>query len=82
MTDLEDRVATLENALKAISDGDMPFLMTTKQVVKFLQISENRFHEWKREGIFDVPEIRWSERSIRYEREDVLAWARDHKVVR
>ena len=70
---LEKRIAVLECA------AELPKLMTPRQVCDFVGISEGQFYAWKRAG--DVPPgIYWSERTVRYDRDDVIAWADAHKV--
>jgi len=57
----------------------LPKLMTPRQVADFVGISEGQFYAWKRAG--DVPPaMYWSERTVRYDRDDVIAWADAHKV--
>lgn len=70
---LEKRIAVLEQ------EAELPKLMTPKQVCDFVGISEGHFYAWKRAG--DVPPaMYWSERTVRYDRDDVIAWADAHKV--
>ena len=56
-----------------------PKLMTPRQVCEFLQISERQFYEWKRAGD-SPPAIYWSERTVRYDRDAVMAWAKSKEV--
>ena len=70
---LEKRIEVLERASK------LPKLMTPRQVCEYVGISEGPFYAWNRAG--DVPPaIYWSERTVRYDRDDVIAWADAHKV--
>jgi len=70
---LEERIDELERKL------ELPKLMTPKQVCSLLQISERQFYEWKKAGDTPPP-ICWSQRTIRYDRDVVLAWAKEHEV--
>ncbi len=70
---LEERIALLEQ------QAELPKLMTPRQVCEFVGIGESKFYDWKRGG--DSPlAIYWTERTVRYDREDVIAWAQSHKV--
>lgn len=70
---LEQRIEDLEIQTKT------PKLMTPRQVCDFLQISERQFYEWKRAGD-SPPAIYWSERTVRYDRDAVIAWAKQKEV--
>jgi len=70
---LEQRIEELEFRLT------FPKLMTPRQVCDFLQISERQFYEWKRAGD-SPPAIYWSERTVRYDLEAVMAWAKQKEV--
>lgn len=70
---LEERIAQLEYQLT------VPQLMTPRQVCEYLQISERQFYEWKREGDCP-PAMYWSERTVRYDRGEVFAWAKSKEV--
>lgn len=70
---LEERIEELELRLVP------PKLMTPRQVCDLLQISERQFYEWKRAGD-TPPTICWSQRTIRYDRDAVMAWAKEHEV--
>ena len=78
--DSADLLRTLEKRIEQLEQKtQLPKLMTPKQVCDFVGISESKFYEWKRDG--DVPPaIYWSERTVRYDRDDVMAWAEAHKV--
>ena len=70
---LEQRIEELEFRL------NFPKIMTARQVCDFLQISERQFYEWKRAG--DTPlAMYWSERTVRYDLDAVMAWAKDKEV--
>ena len=66
---LEKRVEELEARL------ELSELMTPRQVCDFLQISERRFYELKEQN--DAPPaMYWSARTVRYDRDAVMAWAK------
>lgn len=70
---LEQRIEDLEFQII------IPKLMTPRQVCEFLQISERQFYEWKRAGD-SPPAIYWSERTVRYDRDAVMEWAKQKEV--
>ncbi|WP_170411291.1 MULTISPECIES: helix-turn-helix transcriptional regulator [Ruegeria] len=70
---LERRIKELEIRL------NLPQLMTPRQVCEFLHISERQFYEWKKAGD-TPPAIYWSERTVRYDRDAVMAWAKQKEV--
>ncbi|MFP7673127.1 helix-turn-helix transcriptional regulator [Marivita sp. S0852] len=70
---LEQRIEDLEIQITN------PKLMTPRQVCDFLQISERQFYEWKRAGD-SPPAIYWSERTVRYDLDAVMAWAKQKEV--
>ena len=70
---LEERIEELEFRL------NFPKLMTPRQVCDFLQISERQFYQWKKEGDCP-PAIYWSERTVRYDIDAVMAWAKQKEV--
>ncbi|MBC57426.1 MAG: hypothetical protein CL814_10880 [Confluentimicrobium sp.] len=70
---LEERIKALETKLS------LPKLMTPAQVAEFLQVSERQFYDWKKAGD-SPPAIYWSQRTVRYDRDDVMAWAETKKV--
>lgn len=70
---LERRIEDLEIQIVT------PKLMTPRQVCDFLQISERQFYEWKRAGD-SPPAIYWSERTVRYDLDAVMAWAKQKEV--
>lgn len=70
---LERRIEDLETQITT------PKLMTPRQACDFLQISERQFYEWKRAGD-SPPAIYWSERTVRYDLDAVMAWAKQKEV--
>lgn len=78
--DSQDLLRALAKRIEQLEQKtELPKLMTPRQVCDFVGISEGHFYAWKRAG--DVPPaIYWSERTVRYDRDDVIAWAESHKV--
>ncbi|THH38627.1 DNA-binding protein [Aliishimia ponticola] len=70
---LESRVEELETRL------NNPRLMTPSQVCDFMQISERLLYEMKERG--DAPPaIYFSQRTVRYDLHQVMAWAKKKQV--
>lgn len=69
---LEDRVATLEQALK--QTAQFPKYMTVDQVCEAVQMGRVKFFELRKEGVAPKA-IYFGTRSMRFDRDDVLAWA-------
>lgn len=70
---LEERIEELETRL------NNPRLMTPCQLVDFLQISERLLYEMKSRG--DAPPaIYFSQRSVRYDLNAVMEWAKRKEV--
>lgn len=75
-----DKIRALEQRIEDLEFQIItPKLMTPRQVCEFLQISERQFYEWKRAGD-SPPAIYWSERTVRYDRDAVMAWAKSKEV--
>ena len=75
-----ERIRALEARIERLEqDPEPPLFMTALQVCALVGVSERQFYEWKRDG--DVPPSHyWSARTVRYHRDDVIAWAESHKV--
>lgn len=70
---LESRIEELETRL------NNPHLMTPTQVCDFMQISERLLYEMKERG--DAPPaIYFSQRTVRYDLHQVMAWAKQKQV--
>lgn len=70
---LEERIEELETRL------NRPRMMTPFQLADFLQISERQLYDWKRAG--DAPPaIYFSQRTVRYDLHEVMAWAKRKEV--
>lgn len=53
---------------------DVPKFVTARQVADLIGVSLRAFCEMKREG--NAPRaIYWSQRTVHYDRDDVMAWA-------
>ncbi len=66
--DLYDRIEILENKL------ELPKFMSANQVAALIGVSIRTFFGMKREG--NAPRaIYWSQRTVRYDRDDVIEWA-------
>ena len=75
-----DQIRALERRIEDLEiQITTPKLMTPRQVCDFLQISERLFYEWKAAGD-SPPAIYWSERTVRYDLDAVLAWAKQKEV--
>jgi len=63
----------------ALDDERFPPIMTTQQVARLLDLST----EWlfnARKARTGPPFIQISRQTVRYDRDDILAWARNHRV--
>lgn len=70
---LESRIEELETRL------NNPRMMTPSQVCDFMQISERLLYEMKERG--DAPPaIYFSQRTVRYDLHQVMAWAKQKQV--
>lgn len=72
----EDLISEVRNSLEA---ERFPPIMTTQQVAHLLDLST----EWlfqARKTRTGPPFIQISRQTVRYDRDDVLAWARRHRV--
>lgn len=70
---LESRIEELEIRL------NNPRLMTPLQVCDFLQISERALYDMKERG--DAPPAMYfSQRTVRYDLHEVMAWAKQKEV--
>ncbi|WP_158308156.1 helix-turn-helix transcriptional regulator [Roseobacter litoralis] len=54
-------------------------LMTTPECAEFLGVGKDVMFEWRKNGE-GPPYLHMTARTIRYDRDDVLAWARSHRV--
>ncbi|WP_099827141.1 helix-turn-helix transcriptional regulator [Oceaniglobus indicus] len=70
---LESRIEELETRL------NHPRMMTPPQVCDFLQICERSFYDMKKRGD-TPPAIYFSQRTVRYDLHEVMAWAKQKEV--
>ena len=85
MEDLTQEIRALRDELRALQvKQTLPDLMTPAQCAEYLNRSEEvRYRGGKVRSAGQVRGPRWlgrSGRTILYDREDVLAWARSHRV--
>lgn len=79
--DLAEEVRALRAAIENISTS--PKLMTPAECAEFLGVSESVLFDWRRRpsaATQGPPYLHITERTIRYDRDDVLAWARERRV--
>jgi len=86
VTDLSEEVRALRYTVGQMSDqltrlGVGPKLMKTSECAEFLGVSEVVLFEWrqKRQG---PPYLHITARTLRYDRDDVIEWARSHRVAK
>ena len=70
---LEQRIEQLEFEITN------PKILTPREVCDFLRISEAQLYAWKREGNAP-PAIYFSQRTVRYDRDAVLTWAKQMEI--
>jgi predicted DNA-binding transcriptional regulator AlpA len=79
--DLAEEIRALRECVEKISHA--PKLMTPAECAEFLSVSESVLFDWrKRPGSATQgpPFLHITERTIRYDRDDVVAWARERRV--
>lgn len=80
MDDLTTELRALRDEVKALRVGqDFPDLMTPAQCAEYLGKSVEALYVWRKERS-GPPYLHISSKTILYDREDVLAWARSHRV--
>ncbi|WP_102224685.1 helix-turn-helix transcriptional regulator [Acidimangrovimonas sediminis] len=81
--ELAQEIHALREEVKALAErlenATAPKLMNTAQCAAFLGKSPDRLYEWRRERQ-GPPYLHMSSRSILYDRDDVIAWAKSHEV--
>lgn len=80
MDKLTEEIRALRDDVKALQvKQELPDLMTPAQCAQYLNRSEELLYLWRRdkEG---PPFLHISSKTILYDREDVLEWARSHRV--
>ena len=85
MEQLTDEIRALREDLRALQiKQELPDLMTPAQCAEYLNRSEEILYLWRKERNegqqSGPPFLHISTRTILYDRVDVLAWARSHRV--
>ena len=76
---LRETVGTMSDQLTRIGVG--PKLMKNLECAEFLGVSETVLFEWRQKGE-GPPYLHITSRTLRYDRDDVIAWARSHRVAK
>lgn len=80
MEELTEQIRALRDEVKTLQvKSDLPDLMTPAQCAQYLNRSEEVLYLWRKQQS-GPPFLHISSRTILYDREDVLAWARSHRV--
>ena len=80
MDKLTEEIRALRDDVKALQvRQELPDLMTPAQCAEYLNRSEEVLYLWRKQQS-GPPFLHISSRTILYDREDVLAWARSHRV--
>ncbi len=82
--DLAEEVRELRKTVGIMSDqltriGVGPKLMKISEVAEFMGVTEAVIYEWRRMGE-GPPFLHITARTVRYDRDDVIAWAQSHRV--
>jgi hypothetical protein len=85
MDELTKELRALRDDVKALREQQaMPELMTPEQCARFLNRSDQVLYEWRRARLAGVksgpPFLHITSKTILYDRADVLAWVREHRV--
>lgn len=85
MQNLTDEIRALRDEVRSLTmKQELPKLMTPAQCAEFLSRSEEVLYLWRKERIAGEasgpPFLHISSRTILYDQEDVLEWARSHRV--
>lgn len=84
--DLAEEVRELRKTVGIMSDqltriGVGPKLMKISEVAEFMGVTEAVIYEWRRMGE-GPPFLHITARTVRYDRDDVIAWAQSHRVTK
>lgn len=84
--DLAEEVRELRKTVGIMSDqltriGAGPKLMKISEVAEFMGVTEAVIYEWRRMGE-GPPFLHITARTVRYDRDDVIAWAQSHRVTK
>lgn len=80
--DLAEEVRALRENVESLAllvSAEKKTLLTTAECAKLLGLAEITLYEWRRDRK-GPPFLHITERTVRYAREDVLAWAKTHQV--
>ena len=82
--DLAEEVRELRKTVGLVADqltriGVGPKLMKISEVAEFMGVTEAVIYEWRRMGE-GPPFLHITARTVRYDRDDVIAWAQSHRV--
>ena len=82
--DLAEEVRELRKTVGLMADqltriGVGPKLMKISEVAEFMGVTEAVIYEWRRMGE-GPPFLHITARTVRYDRDDVIAWAQSHRV--
>jgi len=85
MDEITEELRALRDDVRALKvKGELPDLMTPAQCAEYLNRSEEVLYLWRRQRNAGEesgpPFLHISSRTILYDRDDVLAWARSHRV--
>lgn len=75
--ELRKTVGLMADQLTRIGVG--PKLMKISEVAEFMGVTEAVIYEWRRMGE-GPPFLHITARTVRYDRDDVIAWAQSHRV--
>ena len=86
MMDLAEEVRELRKTVGLMADqltriGVGPKLMKISEVAEFMGVTEAVIYEWRRMGE-GPPFLHITARTVRYDRDDVIAWAQSHRVAK
>ncbi|MCU0826929.1 MAG: helix-turn-helix domain-containing protein [Tabrizicola sp.] len=76
---LRDTVGQMADQLTRIGVG--PKLMKTPEAAEFLGVSPEVMFEWRQKGE-GPPFLHITARTLRYDRDDLIEWARSHRVTK
>ena len=84
--DLAEEVRELRKTVGLVADqltriGVGPKLMKISEVAEFMGVTEAVIYEWRRMGE-GPPFLHITARTVRYDRDDVIAWAQSHRVAK
>ena len=76
---LRETVGLMADQLTRLGVG--PKLMKTSDTAEFLGVSQEVLFEWRQKGE-GPPYLHITSRTLRYDRDDVIAWAQSHRVAK